>query len=75
MGRTLLLCTFVAGLGVALLVAFTFGRPSAIYLLFADIPLVVIAAMLVLLVTLALWALIRMFEMLTGRPIMTFGDE
>ncbi|MFT0858767.1 TRAP transporter large permease [Ancylobacter sp. G4_0304] len=42
MGLTLLLCTFVVGLAIGLPVAVTLGLSSMVYLLFADIPLVVI---------------------------------
>ena len=42
MGLTLLLCTFVAGLAIGLPVAVTLGISSMAYLVFADIPLVVI---------------------------------
>ncbi len=42
MGLTLLLGTFVLGLAIGLPVAVTLGLSSMAYLLFADIPLVVI---------------------------------
>ncbi|MGB5840846.1 MAG: TRAP transporter large permease subunit, partial [Brucella anthropi] len=42
MGLTLLLGTFVLGLTIGLPVAVTLGLSSMAYLLFADIPLVVI---------------------------------
>ncbi|MDQ0511721.1 MULTISPECIES: TRAP transporter large permease [Ancylobacter] len=42
MGLTLLLCTFVIGLAIGLPVAVTLGISSMAYLVFADIPLVVI---------------------------------
>lgn len=42
MGLALLLCTFVAGLAIGLPVAVTLGISSMVYLVFADIPLVVI---------------------------------